>query len=111
MRISEAYEHEPILAYSGEDCCPVSGCGRIGTQCVNVSAAMTMTPVAAVGTIAVTCQGLPTIACVPAEDGSFCTLTMTQQVCVSVPIRYGVTLTSGETTIGCADHCIGSGGC
>jgi len=111
LRISEAYEHEPILSYQGEENCPVSGCSKIGTQCVNVAAAMTLTPVASVGTVSVTCQGTPSIACVPSEDGTFCTLTLTQQVCVSVPVRYGVTLTSGETTIGCADHCIGSGCC
>ena len=26
-------------------------------------------------------------------------------------IRYGVTLTTGEPTIGCADNCVGSGSC
>ena len=28
---------------------------------------------------------------------------MTQQVCVSIPVRYGVCIAAGDTTIGCAD--------
>lgn len=111
MRISEAYEHEPILAYQGEETCPANGCGRVGTQCVNISAPMTLTPTAAVGTVSVTCQGTPSITCVANADGTSCTLTLTQQVCVSVPVRYGVAMAAGEATIGCADNCIGSGCC
>ena len=82
MRISEAYEHEPILPYQAEDNCPVA------------------------------CQGSPSITCVTDASGSCCTVTMTQQICVSVPIRYGVNLTAGEPTISCADNsCIGCGCC
>lgn len=109
MRINEAYEHAPILAYQGEE--TTNGCNKVGTQCVNITAPMTLTPTAAVGTITVTCQGSPSVTCVTNDEGTACTLTMTQQVCVSVPIRYGVTTTTGEATIGCADNCVGSGCC
>ena len=111
MRISEAYEHEPILAYQGEENCQLGGCGRVGTQCVNISAPVVLTPAASIGTVSVTCQGTPVISCVPNGDGTACTMTLTQQVCVSVPVRYGVSMTAGETTIGCADNCVGSGCC
>lgn len=111
MRISEAYEHEPMLAYQGEELCSTGSCSKVATQCVNISAPMTLQPAAVVGTVAVTCQGTPTITCVTNGDGTSCTLTMTQQICVSVPVRYGVTMTTGEATIGCADNCIGSGCC
>ena len=111
MRINEAYEHDTILPYQGEDSCP-GGCNKIGTQCVDVTAALTLAPTASVGTVSVTCQGSPAITCVTAPDGTSCTITMTQQVCVSVPIRYGVTLNTGEPTIACADNnCIGCGCC
>ena len=109
MRINEAYDRTPILPYQGEEA--TGGCNKVGTQCVNITAPMTLAPTASVGTITVTCQGSPTVTCVTNEEGTACTLTMTQQVCVSVPIRYGVTTTSGEATIGCADNCIGSGCC
>jgi hypothetical protein len=79
---------------------------------VDVTAALTLAPTASVGTVSVTCQGSPAITCVTAPDGTSCTITMTQQVCVSVPIRYGVTLNTGEPTIACADNnCIGCGCC
>lgn len=112
LRISEAYEHEPILPCQAESSCPVGGCNKTGTQCVDIAAPFTLTPNAAVGAVTVTCQGNPSITCVSSADGSSCTVTMTQQVCVSVPIRYGVNLTSGEPTITCADNnCVGCGCC
>ena len=111
MRISEAYEHEPILPYQPEGTCPVSGCDKVATQCVNVTAPMTLAPTAVVGTVSISCQGSPEVTCVTDAAGSSCTVTVTQQVCVSVPVRYGVTLTASEPTIGCADSCIGCGCC
>jgi len=111
MRINEAFEHEPIQSCKTEESCPLNGCNKVGTQCVNVTAPMTLTPTAAVGTVTVACQGTPVITCAVDETGSSCTVTMTQQVCVSVPVRYGVTLSSEEPTISCADRCIGSGCC
>lgn len=112
MRISEAYEHDPILSYQGEGTCPPSSCGKVGTQCVDITAPMTLTPTATMGVVTVACQGSPEITCVTNADGTSCTVTMTQQVCVSVPVNYGVTLTAGEPTIACADnHCVGGGCC
>ena len=111
MRISEAYEHDPILPYQAEEACPLNGCNKVGTQCVDVSTPLTLCPTAVVGTPTITCQGTPHITCETNAAGTSCTVTMTQQVCVSVPIRYGVTLTTGEPTIGCADNCVGCGCC
>ena len=111
LRISEAYEHEPILAYQPGESCPSGSCSRVGTQCVNIAAPMVLTPSAVMGAATVTCQGTPVITCVTQDGGATCTVTMTQQVCVSVPIRYGVTMTTGDVTIGCADSCVGSGCC
>ena len=112
MRISEAYEHEPILPYQAEGGGPQNSCGKVGTQCVDIAASMTLSPTAVVGSVTVCCQGNPEITCVTNTDGTSCVVTMTQQVCVSVPVNYGVTLTAGETTIACTDNnCIGCGCC
>lgn len=112
MRINEAYEHDTILPYQGEETHAGGGCNKVGTQCVDVTAALTLVPSASVGTVSVTCQGTPTITCVTAPDGTSCTITMTQQVCVSVPVRYGVTMCPAEPTIACADNnCVGCGCC
>ena len=105
MRICEACEHQSIQPYPGEDSCPVNGSNKISTQCVDISAPMTLTPVAAMEAATVTCQGSPTVACGVDAGGNSCTVTMTQRVCVSVPIRYGVTMTAGEPKIACADQC------
>ncbi len=102
LRINEAYEHDAILPYSGEESCPLGGCNKIGVQCVNVSEPLTLTPTATTGSAVVNCQGTPSVTCVTSGDGSVCTVTVTQRVCVSVPIRYGVTMTPGEPTISCA---------
>lgn len=111
MRINEAYEHETILPYPTEENSLVGGCNKVSTQCVDVTAPMTLTPTACVGTATVTCQGTPCTSCVTDPSGSCVTVTLTQQVCVSVPVRYGVTMTAGEPTIACADSCTGCGCC
>lgn len=112
MRISEAYEHEPILPYQTETVSPMSGCGRVSTQCVDISASMTLVPTAAMGAVSIACQGVPEITCQTNAGGTSCTVVMTQQICVSVPVTYGVTMSTGEPTIACADNsCIGCGAC
>ena len=80
---------------------------------MDVAQELTLTPTAAVGTAVVTCQGTPKVRCETAEDGKTCIVTVTQRVCVSVPIRFGVTVEHGDTTIACAgesdgaEHCSG----
>lgn len=112
MRINEAYEHEAILPYqTAEDACPGSGCNcnKISTQCVDVTAPLTLTPTASIGTATVACQGEPVVSCETDPTGSCCIVTLTQKVCVTVPMRYGVTMTAGEPKIDCAENCAGSG--
>ena len=91
MRINEAYEHEPILPYQSEESCPLNGCNKVSTQCVDVTAPVILVPTNA--------------------DGTMCTATLTQQVCVSIPVRYGVTMSTCDPTIACADSCTGCGCC
>ena len=43
LHISEAYEHEPILPYQPEDTCPINSCNKTVSQCVEVSAPVTLT--------------------------------------------------------------------
>ena len=60
LRINEAYEHAAILPCPGED----SGCNKIVTQCVDVTAPVTLVPTASLGTVTVACQGVPVVNCV-----------------------------------------------
>lgn len=105
MRINEACECMPIQPYPPEDSCPAGGCSKVATQCVDIAAALTLNPTAVMGTPTVTCQGSPCVSCTTDCGGTSCTLTFKQQLCVSVPIRYGVTMASGEPSIECAEDC------
>lgn len=103
MHISEAYEHEPILPYQPEDACPISSCNKNASQCVNVSAPVTLTPTAVVGNIGVACQGAPEVTCVTNHEGESVTVNVTQKICVTIPIRFGVEKADGDPRIACAD--------
>lgn len=70
MRINEAYEHEPILPYQSEESCPLNGCNKVSTQCVDVTASVILSPTAVMGSPTVTCQGNPTITCATNADGT-----------------------------------------
>lgn len=105
MRINEAYEHEAILPCPGEEGGLGSGCNKITTQCVDVTAPVILQPTASVGTVTVACQGAPVVCCETDPCGASCTITLTQQICVSVPVRYGVSMSAGEPTIACAEGC------
>ena len=112
MRINEAYEHDAILPCMGEDgALANNGCNKITTQCVDVTAPGILQPTASVGTVTVACQGAPSVSCVTDPCGTSCTITLTQQICVTMPVRYGVSLSSGEPTISCAEGPIPCGCC
>ena len=110
MRINEAYEHDSILPCQGEER-PGNGsnCSKITTQCVDVTAPVILTPTASVGTVTVSCQGVPTVCCETDPSGSCCTITLTQQICVSMPVRYGVSMSTSDPTISCAEGTPGCG--
>ena len=110
MHINEAYEHEPILTYQPEDPSPINSCDKAASQCVDVSAHVTLTPTAVVGNISTACQGMPEVSCVTNDDGSSVTVTVTQKVCVSIPVRFGVEKDDEDPTIACADgQCVRCG--
>lgn len=110
MHITEAYGHEAILPHQSEESCPVTGCGRLPTQCVDVAAQVVLTPVAEIGTPVVVCQGTPSMSCVTAPSGTYCTVTLTQRVCATVPVRYSVNVTAEDPSIACVATGTAAGG-
>ena len=83
---------------------PSASCiGKAGTQCVDISQPVVLTPTTSLGTVVSSCPGMPTITCVTAPDGVSCTLTLTQRVCISIPVSYGVEIAPGAPVIACAD--------
>ena len=113
MHIHEAYEHDSICAGQAEEgaSCPLAGCTKTGVQCVNVTAPVVLRPTAVVGTPVVTCQGSPVVTCTTDREGTSCAVTLTQEICVAIPVRYGVTMTSDDPTIACAADSICDCGC
>ena len=64
---------------------------------------MTLVPNASLGTVTVACQGVPVVSCVTDPCGTSSTITVTQRVCVTIPVRYDVSMSTGDPTISCAD--------
>ncbi|MEG1683788.1 MAG: hypothetical protein RR295_08150, partial [Oscillospiraceae bacterium] len=81
--------------------CTPDSCGKVGVQCVNVSVPVEVTPRATVGAISVACQGTPTVSCETSGSHGVCVITITQKVCMTIPVRYGVTTNVGDETIAC----------
>ena len=71
---------------------------------MDVTASVILSPTAVMGSPTVTCQGNPTITCATNADGTMCTVTMTQKVCVSIPVRYGTTISTCDPPITCAER-------
>jgi len=97
--MNEIYRKDPLLT---PPACPVTGCNKSGTQCVDISQEVILSPTATVGTVITTCQGNPTVECTTNAEGTACTVTLTQRVCVTIPVTFGVTKTDGEPGILCA---------
>ncbi len=108
LRINEAYEHEAILPRQGEESCLGSGCNKIITQCVDISAPVTLVPAASLGAVTVSCQGSPVVCCTQDPCGTSSTITLTQRVCVTIPIKYDISMNTCDPTISCAE---GGGSC
>lgn len=102
MRINEAYEHAPILPGPGDETGSCN-CNKIVTQCVDVTAPVTLVPTACLGNVTVACQGMPVVNCTADPCGTSSTITVTQRVCVTIPVRYDVSMNTGDPTISCAE--------
>ena len=100
--MTEIYK-ESILATTGLTP-PTTGCSKSGTQCVDVSKKVVLMPTATVGTISTSCQGSPTVTCTTNAEGTATTVTLTQRVCVTIPVTFGVTKEEGDASIMCAKN-------
>ena len=90
-----------------------NSCPTTAYQEVDVCVPVTITPYATVGDTEVTCCGMPTIT--PGTDvcagtvGGACTFTVTQHICVAVPVIFGAEATTGAYSVACGDA--GEGDC
>lgn len=80
-------------------------CPAIGYQAASVCVPVTVTPYAQTGTTITKCCGGPVvtpgrIACEGVKNGS-CVFTLSQDICVAVPVDFGAVATVGEAYVNC----------
>ncbi|MFA7215101.1 MAG: hypothetical protein WC187_03530 [Bacillota bacterium] len=85
----------------------VETCVGVGYQPLSVCVPVTVSPFAIEGTSTTFCCGDPVVTPGPAvcegvEDG-ICEFTMTQDLCVRVPVTFGATSLVGSTFVQCGD--------
>ncbi|MDD2215684.1 MAG: hypothetical protein PHR60_08500 [Eubacteriales bacterium] len=93
-------------------CGPVCGqiiqtCESVGYQPSTICASVTVTPFAIAGTPIVSCCGEPTITpgenpCRGVENGR-CFFTITQNICISVPVEFGASTSVGSPYVRCQE--------
>jgi len=82
-----------------------STCPAVGYQTADVCVAVTVTPSADTGTPVTQCCGDPVVTpgrntCSGTKKGA-CVFTISQRVCVAVPVTFGATATPGDTYVEC----------
>jgi len=83
----------------------VGTCNAVGEQLVSICVPVSVQPFATVGPITVTCCGSPIV-----EPGTICSgtpnttcdFTISQTICVAVPVEFGAVVNTGETNVQCA---------
>ena len=104
-----------IIKLEAEDQTCAAAAYQLATVCVPV----TVTPYAIVGTTITKCCGDPVVTpgkntCEGAKNGS-CVFTITQDVCVTVPVEFGARAAVGDSYVSCGsadsiDICTDCGG-
>lgn len=94
------------LTLCGPGCEPQEGgCPVVGYQRSTVCVPVTVTPFAHVGTPVVSCCGAPVVTAgdVCPRSGGICHFTITQEVCVAVPVEFGARAVAGTPSVQCGE--------
>lgn len=93
-------------------------CPTVGYQSASICVPVTVSPFAKTGATFTKCCGAPVVMpgkviCAGEKNGS-CVFTITQDICVAVPVEFGATATVGDTFVSCNaasadDICTGCG--
>ncbi|MEG1661382.1 MAG: hypothetical protein RR332_02605 [Clostridiales bacterium] len=80
-------------------------CPAIGYQSASICVPVTVTPFAKIGTTFTKCCGNPVVTpgrntCEGTKNG-VCIFTISQDVCVAVPVAFGAAATVGDTFVNC----------
>ncbi|MEG1633942.1 MAG: hypothetical protein RR314_07825 [Oscillospiraceae bacterium] len=90
-------------------------CTSVTSQYADVSVPLKLKPYALVGKMTTECCGEPMFAlrpCQGAGGSCGCEITITQTVCIRIPIEYGAEADVGDTTTACRrnSNCAGGAG-
>lgn len=93
-------------------------CPAVGYQSASICVPVTVTPFAQTGVTTTKCCGSPVVTpgrdiCGGVRNGS-CFFTITQDICVAVPVEFGAVATVGDSFVNCngvsqEDICTGCG--
>lgn len=93
------------MAICGPVCGEMPSCDNVFFQKENVCVPVTVTPFAIPGMATVTCCKRPVVkvgATCPTGTSS-CTFTVTQELCIEIPISFGADVKTGKATVQCGD--------
>ena len=76
-------------------------CRKISAQLADISLPLELKPLTTVSDIRVECLGEPQLACGTDCGGATCELLITQRVRVSIPVKFDVDISVGESSILC----------
>ena len=91
------------LTICGPVCQGDSSCESVFYQRETVCVPVTVTPFAEPGTATATCCGDPVISTTAQCPGTrtSCTFTITQNLCIEIPISFGATIETGTAVVHC----------
>lgn len=83
----------------------VGTCPAVGYQSASICVPVTVTPFAQAGVTSTKCCGSPVVTpgrdiCGDIRNGS-CFFTITQDICVAVPVEFGAVATAGDSYVNC----------
>ncbi|MEG1931037.1 MAG: hypothetical protein RR131_07845 [Anaerovorax sp.] len=80
-------------------------CPTVGYQSASICVPVTVVPFAKTGTTATKCCGSPVVVpgkntCGGVKNGT-CSFTISQDICVAIPVEFGAVATVGDTFVNC----------
>lgn len=77
------------------------GCTKTAQQYADVSTSISLKSTATIGQLETECCGEPSICCEETQCENMCKITITQKVCIKIPISYKIDACINEDGINC----------
>ena len=87
------------------ECNTSNDCSEVARQYVDINASVELKPSATIGEIETECCGEPIVCCNENHCRKAYEITISQKLCIKIPIIYNVTACVGESDISCGCDC------